>query len=77
MKADTTEPVEYFCPMHPAVVVSEPGVCEQCGGMVLEARPAGVVAPAAGGEKTEPAAPSGEGEEKPPAEPAKGDVGTT
>jgi len=77
MKADTTEPVEYFCPMHPDVVQSEPGVCEKCGGMVLQARPAGGVAPPTAGEKAEPAAPSTEGKDKPPSEPEKGEAGTT
>ena len=29
------EAAVYFCPMHSNVVRSEPGVCEQCGGMKL------------------------------------------
>jgi hypothetical protein len=77
MKADTTEPVEYFCPMHADVVSSEPGVCEKCAGMVLEARPAGGVAPATGGEEAKPAAPPAESKEQQPAQPEKGDAGTT
>jgi 3',5'-cyclic AMP phosphodiesterase CpdA len=30
-----TEPAVYFCPMHPNVVQMRPGICEECGGMVL------------------------------------------
>jgi hypothetical protein len=29
------EPAVYFCPMHPEVVRTRPGVCDKCGGMKL------------------------------------------
>jgi hypothetical protein len=29
------EPAVYFCPMHPEVVRTRPGVCDKCGGMRL------------------------------------------
>lgn len=32
------EPTVYFCPMHPASVQMEPGVCVECGGMNLYAQ---------------------------------------
>lgn len=42
---------EYYCPMHPEVTSTDPNaVCEQCGGMKLEPKPAGVVAPPQGAE---------------------------
>lgn len=33
----------YYCPMHPEVTSSEPGVCDKCGGMELVKKPYGVL----------------------------------
>jgi hypothetical protein len=78
MKADTTQPVEYFCPTHPEVVQSEPGECSKCeGGVLLQARAAGMAPPGAGGDKAGPAPPSGDETDTPPEADEKTDAGTT
>ncbi|MHC4278006.1 MAG: efflux RND transporter periplasmic adaptor subunit [Planctomycetota bacterium] len=33
----------YYCPVHPDVTSTEPGVCEECGGMELIKKPIGVL----------------------------------